>query len=79
VDDYEYAPWDEDEPPRDSTGHMSKAALLQDVNSWIDQYVMEVNVDPLLETVDKRVESQVKKPFLRQWSPFTSADGKKPD
>jgi hypothetical protein len=79
VDDYEYAPWDEDEPPRDSTGHMSKAALLQEVNSWVDQYVMEVNVDPLLKTVDKRVESQVKKSFLQQWSPFTSADGKKPD
>jgi hypothetical protein len=79
VDDYERAPWDEDEPPRDSSGHMSKAALLQEVNSWVDQYVMEVNVDPLLKTVDKRVESQVKKSFLQQWSPFTSADAKNPD
>ena len=76
MDDYENAPWDEDE---DSTGQMSKAALRQAVNSWADQCVMEVNVDPLLKIVDKRVESQVKKSFLQQWSPFTTADGKKAD
>lgn len=74
VDEYDAAPWDEEEPiggasEGDST---DKAALLQEVTSWVDQYVMEVNVDPLIRTVDKRVEEAAKKSFLQQWSPASS-------
>jgi hypothetical protein len=50
----------------------TRTDLLEEVTSWVDQYVMEVNVDPLLKTVDKRVESQVKRSFIQQWSPFNS-------
>lgn len=70
VDEYDTAPWDEDELPQDATGEMSNAALLQEVTSWVDQYVMEVSVDPLIKTVDKDVESQMKKSFLQRWRPF---------
>ena len=78
ADEYDAAPWDEDENPEgshDST--VSKMELLQEVTSWVDQYVMEVNVDPLLKTVDKRIESQVKRSFMQQWSPFSTTHEEK--
>jgi len=73
VDEYDLATWDEDEAENDENDEtLAKAHILEEVNSWIDQYVMEVNVDPLLKTVDKRVQSEVKRSFLQQWSPFSS-------
>ena len=59
VDEYDSAPWDDDEVP-DDDGPWSKMKLFQEVEGWVAQYVM-VNVGPLLQTVDKRIESQVKK------------------
>ena len=67
-DDYDLAPWDEDEA--EDNGHdeiIDKAKLLHEVTSWVEQWVMEVNVGPLLKTVDKRVESSVKKSFIKEW------------
>ena len=73
VDQYTLATWDEDAAENDGNDEaLDNAYILEEVNSWIDQYVMEVNVDPLLETVDKRVQSEVKRSFLQQWSPFSS-------
>ena len=82
MDEYDAAPWDEDEIPEEAADDRtwSRTSLLEEVVCWVDQYVMEVNVDPLLKTVDKRVESQVKKSFIQQWSPFgTMHDEKKMD
>ena len=73
ADEYDATPWNENENPEggeDMTGPTEK--LLQEVTSWIDQYVMEVNVGPLLKTVDKRIESQVKRSFRQQWRPFST-------
>ena len=78
VDAYDAAPWDEDENAEGTYDRTrSKMELLQEVTSWVDQYVMEVNVDPLLKTVDKRVESQVKRSFMQQWSPFSMTHDEK--
>ena len=67
-DDYDQALWDEDEAEdNESDETTAKASLLHEVTSWVEQWVMEVNVGPLLKTVDKRVESSVKKSFIKQW------------
>ena len=69
--DYDFATWDEDEAEEDENEEtLAKANILREINSWIDQYVMEGNVDPLLKIVDKKVEYEVKKSFLSKWNPF---------
>jgi len=68
VDEYDSAPWDDDEVP-DDDGPWSKMKLFQEVEGWVAQYVM-VNVGPLLQTVDKRIESQVKKIVFPTMEPF---------
>lgn len=68
-EEYNSAPWDEDEA-QEEVDEGKRTALLEQVTSWVDQWVMEFNVDPLLKTVDKRIESQVKRSFIQQWSPF---------
>ena len=59
MDQYDAALWDDDDVPEDD-GPWSKMRLLQEFESWVDQYVLEVNVGPGLKIVDKRVKSQVK-------------------
>jgi hypothetical protein len=45
----------------------SHAELIEELNEWVEQYVMEVNVDPLVTTFDRRIESQNKKSFRDAW------------
>ena len=51
----------------------SQMKFPQEVASWVqDQYIMEVNVDSLLKTLDKNVESEIKRSFMRQYSPLST-------
>jgi len=37
--------------------------ILQEIRAWVDQYVLEVNVDPLVATFDRKIEASAKKCF----------------
>jgi len=50
--------------------------LTEEVEAWVEQYVMEVNVDPLIATFDRRIESQNRKRFKDAWGTI-SMKGKK--
>jgi hypothetical protein len=46
---------------------ISEEELLKEVTCWVDQYVLEVNVDPLVRTFDRRIEASVKKSFAQRF------------
>ena len=39
------------------------SALVEEVNEWVDQYVMELNVDPLVDTFNTRIKYENKRTF----------------
>ena len=39
----------------------TEAELIAEIDEWVEQWVLEVNVDPLLRTVDSRIEGGIKK------------------
>ena len=43
------------------------SVLVKEVNEWIDQYVMEVNVDPLVDTFDTRIKNENKRTFKEKF------------
>jgi hypothetical protein len=46
----------------------SEEELLKEVTGWIDQHVSEVSVDPLVQTVDRRIEASIKKCFAQRFT-----------
>ena len=54
----------------------TNADLIEEMNGWVDQYVMEVNVDPLTRTFDRRIELQNKRTFKEAWGKLSLTSNK---